>query len=86
MRSGLNERPARGPAAGYGFPGAGWRVFLALTLLLALAATLRVPGAGAALQVRIAAQANFGGNYRPGEWVPVTVAPWARARSPPVRR
>ena len=73
MRRSLNDRSGRGPAVRYGYPSAGWRVLLALTLLLALAATLRVPSAGAALQVRIAAQANFGGNYRPGEWVPVTV-------------
>jgi hypothetical protein len=47
---------------------------LALVLIFSLSATLRVPDAGAALQVRIAADANFGGNYRQGEWVPVTVA------------
>ena len=50
------------------------RVALALVLILAFAATVRVPGAGAALQVRIAAEANFGGNFRQGEWVPITVA------------
>jgi hypothetical protein len=48
-------------------------MLVALALILSLSATFRVPGAGAALQVRIAAEANYDGNYRPGEWVPVTV-------------
>ncbi len=73
MRRDQNERARRNLTVGHGYPGAGWRMFLALTLFLALVATLRVPGASAALQVRIVAQANFDGNYRPGEWVPVTV-------------
>lgn len=50
------------------------RGVLALTLVLAFVATVRVPGAGAALQVQITAEANFDGNFRPGEWVPVTIA------------
>ena len=49
-------------------------VALMLVLALSLAATVDVPGARAALQVRIAAEANFDGNYQSGEWIPVTIA------------
>lgn len=48
--------------------------FLVLILALATLATVRVPGVRAALQVQIAAEANFDGNFRAGEWIPVTVS------------
>lgn len=57
-----------------GIPGRGWLIGATLVLLLSLVATVGVPGAGAALQVRIAAEASFDGTYRPGEWLPIAVA------------
>lgn len=52
------------------------RRLLAVPLLLILIAVSALPGArpaGAALAVRIAATANFGGAFRAETWVPVTV-------------
>lgn len=47
---------------------------LVLLALLSLALTAQTPPAAAALTVRIVATPNFGGNYQPEQWVPITVA------------
>ena len=57
-------------------PGAARRLALAALVVGALLALVVVapPPAAAALAVRIAATANFGGNYATDHWVPITVA------------
>lgn len=47
---------------------------LTLVALLGLVFTVQTPPAAAALAVRIVATPNFGGNYDPDQWVPITVA------------
>jgi hypothetical protein len=41
---------------------------------MSLILTVQTPTVAAALAVRIAATPNFGGNYDPAQWVPITVA------------
>ena len=56
--------------------GTAWRGLVALLALLALAAPGLFSGAtpvAAAPNIRLSAEAAFGGNYRPGNWLPVNV-------------
>ena len=48
--------------------------FFAIVTLLLGALPAPVPVAAAALNVRIAATANFGGNYQADRWVPITIS------------
>lgn len=73
MRRTTSGPPA--PAARLGQGRHRWRRFsLAAILLLALGFATQTPPAAAALAVRIAATANFGGNYAAEQWVPITIA------------